>query len=72
MIEVLEVFRLQLVKIREQNIKKPSTERSDYLMTNQMILLEIVNFLNHPSTHTKIIMELSPNLRCEEQILLCE
>jgi hypothetical protein len=70
MIEVLEVFRLQLVKIREQNIKKPETSRSDYLMKNQALLLEVVSFLNHPSTHTKIIQQLSPNLRCDEQLFL--
>ena len=72
MIDVLEVFRLRLVRMRKENIIKSTIERSDYLMTNQKLLFEVVNFLNHPSTHTKIITELSPNLRYEydEQLLL--
>ena len=70
MIDVLEVFRLRLVKMRTENIKKSTVERSDYLMTYQKLLFEVANFLNHPSTHTKIITELSPNLRCDEQLLL--
>jgi hypothetical protein len=72
MIDVLEIFRLQLVKIREQNIKNPLTKRSDYLMENQTLLLEVVSFLTNSNTHSKIITQLSPNLRCDEQLLqLC-
>jgi hypothetical protein len=70
MIEVLEIFRLQLVKIRNDNIKKPTRASSDYLMKNQALLLEVVSFLNHPSTHTKIIQQLSPNLRYDEQLFI--
>jgi hypothetical protein len=72
MIDVLEIFRLQLVKIREKNMENPTRELSDYLMKYQYLLLEVVSFLNHPSTHTKIITQLSPNLRCEEQLFLSE
>ena len=73
MIDVLDVFRLRLVKMREENIKNPTTQRSDYIMKYQMILLEVVSFLTNSNTHTKIIMQLSPNLRCDEQLLqLCE
>ena len=70
MIDVLEVFRLRLVKMRNENIKKSTVERSDYLMTYQKLLFEVVSFLNSPNTHTKIITQLSPNLRCDEQLLL--
>ena len=73
MIDVLEVFRLRLVRLRNENIKNPTTQRSDYIMKYQMILLEVVSFLTNSNTHTKIIMQLSPNLRCDEQLLqLCE
>jgi hypothetical protein len=72
MIDVLEVFRLQLVEMREKNIKNPTSSSSDYLMKYQALLLEVVSFLNHSTTHTKIIQQLSPNLRCDEQLLLCE
>ena len=70
MIDVLEVFRLQLVEIRKENIKNPTSERNDYLMENQTLLLEVVSFLTNSNTHTKIITQLSPNLRCDEQLLL--
>jgi hypothetical protein len=70
MIEVLEIFRLQLVKIREQNIKNPTRSSCDYLMENQTLLLEVVSFLTNSNTHSKIITQLSPNLRCDEQLLL--
>ena len=70
MIDVLEVFRLQLVKIRQENLIKSTTERNDYLMENQTLLLEVVSFLTNSNTHTKIITQLSPNLRCDEQLLL--
>ena len=70
MIDVLEVFTLRLVKMRNENIKKSTVERSDYLMTYQKLLFEVASFLNLPSTHVKIINELSPNLRCDEQLLL--
>jgi hypothetical protein len=70
MIEVLEIFRLQLVKIREQNIKNPTRSSCDYLMENQTLLLEVVSFLTNSNTHSKIITQLSPNLRCDEQLLI--
>ena len=70
MIDVLEVFRLQLVEIRKENIKNPTPQRNDYLMENQTLLLEVVSFLTNSNTHTKIITQLSPNLRCDEQMLL--
>ena len=70
MIDVLEVFRLQLVKKRNENLIKSTIERSDYLMENQTLLLEVVSFLTNSNTHTKIITQLSPNLRCDEKLLL--
>ena len=72
MIDVLEVFRLRLVKLRKENIVKSTVENSDYLMINQKLLFEVVNYLNSPNTHTKIITHLSPNLRYDEQLLLLE
>ena len=69
MIDVLDVFRLQLVKKRNENLIKSTTERSDYLMENQTLLLEVVSFLTNSNTHTKIVMHLSPNLRCEDKLI---
>ena len=70
MIDILEVFRLILVKMRKENIVKSTVERSDYIMKYQLILFEVVNFLNNPYTHTKIINQLSPNLRCADELLM--
>ena len=72
MIDVLEVFRLRLVEIRKENIKNPTSERNDYLMENQTLLLEVVSFLTNSNTHTKIMTHLSPNLRCEKLLNLLE
>jgi hypothetical protein len=70
MIEILDIFRLRLVKIRQDNLIKSTTERSDYLMENQTILLKVVSFLTNSNTHTKIITQLSPKLRCDERLLV--
>jgi hypothetical protein len=70
MIEILDVFRLRLVKIRQENLIKSTNERSDYLMENQTILLKVVSFLTNSNTHTKIITQLSPKLRCDERLLV--
>lgn len=69
-IDVLEVFRLRLVKIRNENIIDKSIDKNDYLMKYQYLLLELVSFLNHHSTHTKIVLQLAPNLRYEEYLML--
>ena len=69
MIDILEVFRMRLVKIREENIRNPQIQRSDFLMKSQTSLFDVVSFLNNPNTHMKIICELSPNLRCNEKLL---
>jgi hypothetical protein len=72
MIEILEIFRLRLVKVRDENIRRSTSQRSDYLMINQMILFEVVSFLTNSNTHTKIVILLSPNLRCDDRLLhLC-
>jgi hypothetical protein len=70
MIDVMDVFRLRLIKLRNENIKHSTNERSDYLMTNQKLLLEVVSFLTNSNTHSKIISQLSPNLRYNEHPLL--
>jgi hypothetical protein len=53
MINVLEKFRLHLVGVRKENIKKSSRERSDFLMKYQSILLEVNAFLTNSNTHKK-------------------
>ena len=69
MVSLLDDFRLKLVKIRNENIKKPNLERSDYLMKYQSILLEVYSYLNNSITHKKIILHMCPELRIEQQLL---
>ncbi len=69
MINVLDKFRLKLVKIRDENIKKPNIDRSDYLMKYQTILLEINAYLTNTNTHKKIILQMCPELRIDQKLL---
>jgi hypothetical protein len=69
MINVLDKFRLQLVEIRKENIKKSNIERSDYLMKYQTLLLEVNAFLTNSNTHKKIILQMCPELRINQKLL---
>ena len=69
MINVLEKFRLKLVEVRKENIKNPTIDKSDYLMNNQTILLEVVAFLTNSNTHKKIILHMCPELRMDQKLL---
>ena len=54
MINVLDKFRLKLVEVRKENIKKSTREQSDFIMKYQSILLEVIAFLTNSNTHKKI------------------
>ncbi len=69
MINVLDKFRLKLVEVRKENIKKPDVDRSDYLMKYQTLLLEVNAFLTNSNTHKKIILQMCPELRIDEKLL---
>ncbi len=69
MINVLDKFRLNLVKIRDSNIKNPSIEKSDYIMKYQSLLLELNAYLNNSNTHKKIILHMCPELRMNQKLL---
>jgi sugar-specific transcriptional regulator TrmB len=69
MINVLDIFRLRIVKIRDENMKNPTMDKSDFIMRNQSLLLELVSFLNNYNTHTKIIFQTCPELRYSEKLL---
>jgi hypothetical protein len=66
---VLDKFRIKLVKIRAENIKKPTIDKSDYLMKYQSLLLELNAYLSDSNTHKKIILYMCPELRIEQKIL---
>jgi hypothetical protein len=69
MLNVLDKFRLNLVKIRKENIKNPDTDRSDFLMKYSTLLLEVNAFLTNSNTHKKIILHMCPELRVEQKLL---
>jgi hypothetical protein len=69
MVQVLDKFRLKLVELRKDNMKKPSMDKSDYLMKYQCLLLEVNSYLNNSNTHKKIILYMCPELRMDPQLL---
>ncbi len=69
MLNVLDKFRLTLVKVRNDNIKNPTIDKSDYLMKYQSLLLELHAYLTNTNTHKKIILHMCPELRMDQQLL---
>ncbi len=69
MVNVLDKFRLKLVEIRKQNIKKPTIDKSDFLMKYQSLLLELNAYLTNSNTHKKIILHMCPELRMDQKLL---
>ncbi len=69
MVNVLDKFRLKLVEIRKQNIKKPTIDKSDFLMKYQSLLLELNAYLTNSNTHKKIILHMCPELRMDQKML---
>ena len=69
MVNVLDKFRLKLVEVRKQNIKKPTRDNSDFIMKYQSLLLEVIAFLTTSNTHKKIILHMCPELRMDQKLL---
>jgi hypothetical protein len=69
MINVLDKFRLKLVEVRKENMKKSSREQSDFIMKYQSILLEVISYLTNSNTHKKIILHMCPELRMDQKLL---
>jgi hypothetical protein len=69
MINVLNIFRLKLIEVRNENIKSPSEARSDYLMKYQALLLEVNAYLTNVNTHKKVILFMCPELRVDQKLL---
>ena len=69
MINVLDKFRLKLVQVREENMKKSTREQSDFIMKYQSILLEVIAYLTNSNTHKKIILHMCPELRMDQKLL---
>jgi hypothetical protein len=70
MINILEIFRKQLCKLCENNKTKRDTKLMDYFMLNQKRMYEVSSFITNPTTHTRIMMLLCPDLRFDEMLFL--
>jgi hypothetical protein len=70
MINALDIFRKQLCKISENNKTKKDPKLMDYFMLNQKRMYEVSSFITNPTTHTKIMMLLCPELRFDDKFLL--
>ena len=70
MINVLDIFRKQLCKINEKNKVRLDMDLMDYFVLNQKRMYEVSSFITDPTTHTKIMMLLCPELRFDETFLL--
>ena len=62
-LNVLDIFRLKLVQIRDENIKNKSEDKSDYIMKYSTLLLEVNAYLTNPKTHKQIILYCCPELQ---------
>ncbi len=69
MINALDKFRLKLVEIRKENMKKSTIEKSDFIMKYQSLLLEVISYLTNNNTHKKIILHMCPELRMDQKLL---
>jgi gas vesicle protein len=70
MINALDIFRKQLCKISENNKTKKDPMLMDYFILNQKRMYEVSSFITNPTTHTKIMMLLCPELRFDDKFLL--
>ena len=61
-------FDLVVELINENKIKK-NINVTDYIMEYQGLLFEVNAFLTNPNTHKRIILQLCPELRFEENML---
>ena len=71
MINILNIFRVQLCKLSENNKTKRDTKIMDYFMLNQKRMYHtVLSFITNPTTHTRIMMLLCPELRFDDIVLL--
>jgi hypothetical protein len=69
MLNIMDIYRERLVIIYNENKKKKDIGVTDYIMEYQGLLFEVNAFLTNPNTHKRIILQLSPELRFEDNML---
>jgi hypothetical protein len=69
MLNIMDIYRERLVDMYNENKKKKDIKVTDYIMEYQGLLFEVNAFLTNPNTHKKIILQLCPELRFEDNML---
>jgi hypothetical protein len=69
MINIMDIFRSRLIDMYNENKIKKNIKVTDYIMEYQGLLLDINAFLTSPNTHKRIILQLCPELRMDDNIL---
>ncbi len=69
MLNIMDIYRERLVEMYNENKKKKNISVTDYIMEYQGLLFEVNAFLTNPNTHKRIILQLCPELRFEDNML---
>jgi hypothetical protein len=69
MLNIMDIYRGRLIEMYNENKIKKNVKVSDYIMEYQGLLFDINSFLTNPNTHKKIILQLCPELRFDENLL---
>ena len=70
MINIMDIYRGRLIEMYNENKTKKNISVTDYIMEYQGLLFDINSFLTNPNTHKKIILQLCPELRFEDNLLI--
>ena len=70
MLKIMDVYKERLIDMYNENKKKRDVKVSDYIMEYQGLLFDVNSFLSSPTTHKKIIIQLCPELRFDENLLI--
>ena len=70
MLKIMDVYKDRLIDMYNENKKKRDVKVSDYIMEYQGLLFDVNSFLSSPTTHKKIIIQLCPELRFDENLLI--
>jgi hypothetical protein len=70
MLNIMDIFRERLVVMYNENKIKKNINVTDFIMEKQGILFDVNAFLTSPITHKRIILQLCPELRFDENLML--
>ena len=69
MLNIMDIYRERLVEMYNENKVNKNISVTDYIMEYQGLLFEVNAFLTNPNTHKRIIIQLCPELRFEDNFL---